>query len=223
MSLEVDLFFSLRSPYSYFAVPRLRDLVRDYDVDLQVRSVLPLAVRDASFFERINPLWPPYVFRDTTRLAEYLGMGFRWPRPDPIVQNLQTGEVAKEQPYIHRLTRLSVCANERGRGLPFIYEVSQIIWNGEVDGWHEGDHLAGAVERAGLNLAELDEALLTRQTAYDGIIQENQKALERAAVPFYNLPKIHRLLMKQTSYSDTAHITRGYASGLLQELGQDEK
>lgn len=37
-------------------------------------------------------------------------------------------------------------------------------------------------------------------------------------VPYYNLPKLHRLLMKQTQYQDKAHITVGYTMGLLHEL-----
>ncbi|MDA9773843.1 fatty acid desaturase family protein [Saprospiraceae bacterium] len=40
------------------------------------------------------------------------------------------------------------------------------------------------------------------------------------AIPFYNLPKLHKLLMKQDKYRLNAHITRGYVKGLLQELGK---
>ena len=39
-------------------------------------------------------------------------------------------------------------------------------------------------------------------------------------VPFYNLDKLHELLMKDPSYNGKAHITHGYMSGLLNELGQ---
>lgn len=38
-------------------------------------------------------------------------------------------------------------------------------------------------------------------------------------VPFYNLPKLHQLLMKDASFKGQAHITQGYVSGLLLELG----
>jgi len=43
------------------------------------------------------------------------------------------------------------------------------------------------------------------------------------AVPFYNLPKLHQLLMQQADYRDHAHITHGFASGLLQELERAER
>ncbi|MEO0688495.1 MAG: fatty acid desaturase family protein, partial [Cyanobacteria bacterium J06649_11] len=38
-------------------------------------------------------------------------------------------------------------------------------------------------------------------------------------VPFYNLPKLHRLLMELPAFRQEAHITNGYFSGLLNELG----
>ncbi len=39
-------------------------------------------------------------------------------------------------------------------------------------------------------------------------------------VPFYNLPKLHRLLMSHSEYSEKAHITDGYWTGLMNELGK---
>ena len=40
------------------------------------------------------------------------------------------------------------------------------------------------------------------------------------AVPFYNLPKLHRLLMEGKAFNSKAHITKGYFTGLMQELGK---
>jgi 2-hydroxychromene-2-carboxylate isomerase len=174
MTLTVDLFWSFRSPYSYLATRRLVQLAREYDLDLRVRPVLPLAVRQPDFFERVNPLWPPYVLRDTMRIAESLGIPYGWPRPDPIVQEFPSRAVAAEQPYIYRLTRLGIDAVQRGRGLAFIDEVSRIIWDGTVVGWHEGPHLAAAAARAGLNLAEMDAAVIADPKRYDAVIEQNQ-------------------------------------------------
>src|SRR5262249_48652579 len=126
MSLAVDVYWSFRSPYSYLATPRLVRLAAEYDVDLNVRIVLPLAVRKPDCFETVNPLWPPYLMRDTTRIAEQRGIPYAWPFPDPIVQDYATRRVAAEQPYIFRLARLGVEAAERGRGLPFIDHVSRV-------------------------------------------------------------------------------------------------
>jgi 2-hydroxychromene-2-carboxylate isomerase len=180
VALAVDVFWSFRSPYSYLATPRLVELAREYDVDLRVRVVLPIAVRIAGFFDRVNPLWPPYLFRDTMRIAQFHGIPYAWPRPDPIVQDYATRQVAAEQPYIFRLTRLGVEAALRGRGLPFVAEVSRVIWGGDVEGWHEGTHLADAARRAGLDLAAMDAAIAADPAKYDAVIEQNQRDLETA-------------------------------------------
>ena len=181
MTLEIDLFWSFRSPYSYLATPRLVELAAKYDLAIHVRPVLPIAVRIDGFFDRVNPLWPPYLLRDCMRIAESLGMPFNWPRPDPIVQEFPSRKVAAEQPYIYRLTRLGALAAERGRGLGFLNEISRVIFGGTL-GWHEGTHLADAAARAGCDLAEMDKTIAAPAEAarLDAVIAENQAALEKA-------------------------------------------
>ncbi len=207
MSLAVDVFWSFRSPYSYLATGRLVQIAAEFDVDVRVRPVLPLAVRVPDFFQKVNPLWPPYLLRDTMRIAEFLGVGFGWPRPDPIVQEFPSRTVAAEQPYIYRLTRLGIAAVERGRGLPFIAEVSRIIWDGTVVGWHEGSHLADAAARAGCDLVELDATIAADPAHHDAVIAANQQALHDAGhwgvptmvfegEPFFGQDRIDLLLWR---------------------------
>jgi len=179
MTLELDVFWSFRSPYSYLATPRLVELEKTYDLAIHVRPVLPLAVRVEGFFDRVNPLFPMYLLRDTVRIAESLGMPYAWPRPDPIVQEFPSRKVAAEQPYIYRLTRLGALAAERGRGLPFISEVSRVIFGGTA-GWNEGSHLADAAKRAGCDLAEMDPVAAREAERLDAAIAENQNALQAA-------------------------------------------
>ena len=186
MSLRFELYWSFRSPYSYLATSRIVALVTGYDVECQVRPVYPLAVRVPEFFDRVNPMWPPYLLRDTVRIAEMEGIPYRWPRPDPVVHDIERGIIAEEQPYIRRLTRLGVAAAERGRGLPFLRAVSHLIWSGEVDDWHEGDNLAVATTEAGLDLAELDAATLADPEGYEAKIQANQEA--HAAAGHWGVP-----------------------------------
>ncbi|MGZ6017412.1 MAG: DsbA family protein [Phenylobacterium sp.] len=187
MTLTYDLYWSFRSPYSYMVTPRLMELERDYDVACNVRPVYPLAVRTPEFFEQRDPLWVPYLMRDVFREAAFLGLPFRWPRPDPVQQSPEEGYRMK-QPWIHRLTHLGVAAAQRGRGLPFLREVSHTIWSGEVDGWQEGDHLARAAGRAGLDLAEMDAAVAADPARYAAVVEENQVA-QRAA-GHYGVPMI---------------------------------
>jgi 2-hydroxychromene-2-carboxylate isomerase len=150
--LKAELYWSFRSPYSYLALPRVRRLAAEYRLQWSVRLVYPLAMRTPDYFRHMNPLARPYFFRDTQRVADYLGMSFRRPVPDPIVQDPITLEIAPSQPYIHRLTLLGAEATLRGKALPFIDEVARLLWDGTVTGWDEGEHLARAAARAGLDL-----------------------------------------------------------------------
>ena len=173
MTLSYDLYWSFRSPYSYMVAPRLLALEAEHDVACNVKVVYPLAVRTPEFFDDRDPLWFSYFMKDVFREVAYLGLPFRWPRPDPVQQSPEQG-YRMTQPYIHRLSHLGVAAAERGRGLPFLREVSHTIWSGEVDGWQEGDHLARAAERAGLDYAELSAAVDGDPARHAAIVERNQ-------------------------------------------------
>ena len=180
MALDVDLYWSFRSPYSYLATGRLVELERTHDVQIRVKPVLPLALRKPDFFTTVNPLWPPYLLRDTMRVAEMNGIDFGWPRPDPVVQDFTTRTIATEQPYAPRLTRLGALACERGRGLASIDHVSRLIWDGQTIGWHEGSPLAEAAARAGCDLVEMEAVVAKERQRLDDVIAGNQEALEMA-------------------------------------------
>ncbi len=177
MSRTIDVYFSFRSPYSYLATPDLIRLRDDYDVELHLRPVLPIALRTKKTLFAGDKKPVLYILTDVPRRAEFLGMTFGLPSPDPIVQNMETFEVAEEQPYIYRLTGLGVEAERRGKGIELAYHVSHLIWGGEP-GWNEGSRLADAVAKAGLDLAEMETAL----AGYDPMteIEANQASLEAA-------------------------------------------
>jgi 2-hydroxychromene-2-carboxylate isomerase len=177
MSHHADLYFSFRSPYSYLAIGRYRAMAKEWDLDIALKPVYPLAIRQPDFFERNHPNWLRYTFTDMFRVAQFHGVPFGPPRPDPIVQNVVTREIAAEQPYIRRMTRLGQAAARRGQGLAFAHEAAKLIWGG-AENWHEGDHLAGAAARAGLNLAELDAEAVAEADVLDIEIAANQAALE---------------------------------------------
>jgi 2-hydroxychromene-2-carboxylate isomerase len=145
---RVELYWSFRSPYSYLALPWVKRLAAEYPVQWEVRIVYPLAMRTPGYFRHMNPLARPYFLRDSRRVAEYLGVPFERPTPDPIAQDPDTLEISASQPYIHRLTLLGAEATLRGSALPFIDEVSRLLWDGSVRGWDQGEHLARAAARA---------------------------------------------------------------------------
>ena len=179
MTLTADLYFSFRSPYSFLSIGRYRAMAEEYDLDIALRPVYPLAIRQPDFFERNHPNWMAYTVRDMMRVAQFHGIAFGPPRPDPIVQNPATREIAAEQPYIRRVTRMGQAAARRGRGLIFAHEAGQLIWGGQ-EGWHEGDHLAGALTRAGLDAREIVAEVEAQGDELDAEIAANQDALEAA-------------------------------------------
>ena len=186
MTLSVDLFFSFRSPYSYLALPKTLKLVADYDLDVNLRPVYPLAVRVPGFFKRANPQFARYVVRDSSRVAQHENIPFRFPRPDPIVQDMTTLDVAVHQPYIHRLTRLGAAAQLEGRSLAFTDAISRVLWDGSITGWNEGDHLASAVAAAGFNLAAMDAAIAANPERYERVISGNEQ--DHAASGHWGVP-----------------------------------
>ena len=186
MTLSVDLFFSFRSPYSYLALPKTRKMVADYDVTVNLRPVYPLAVRVPGFFKRANPQFARYVVLDSSRVAACENIPFRFPRPDPIVQDMATLDVAEHQPYIHRLTRLGAAAQLEGRSLEFADAISRVLWDGTIKGWHEGDHLAKATAAAGFDLAAMDAETAADPDRYERIIAGNER--DHAASGHWGVP-----------------------------------
>src|SRR5438552_15244771 len=115
MGLTIDVVWSFRSRYSYLATPRLVRLAAEYDVDIGIRVVLPIAVRILGFFDTGYPLWPPYLLRDTMRIAEYEGIPYGWPRPDPIVRDFVTRKVARGRARLAPRDRRRILSRRRRR------------------------------------------------------------------------------------------------------------
>lgn len=179
MSETVDVFWSFRSPYSRLVTADLLQLREDYAVDVALRVVLPLAVRNPeALFDPANRKPPMYITRDSIRRGEMLGRPIVFPTdPDPIVQDFRTMAVAKEQPYIYRLSKLGVEANRRGRGVELADRVAALIFGG-TRGWDKGDLLKNAVADAGLDLEDLDAAIENGDHLEE--IERNHQALDAA-------------------------------------------
>jgi len=178
MSLEIDVFWSFRSPWSYLATPRIRQMQEDWELTVNFRPVYPIAIRTPEFFLNVSPLWPRYFMIDVHRCAEFLELPFKWPSPDPVSQYRDEdgrARTSEDQPYIERLTKLGIVAAERGRGIEFADEISRLIWGGQ-ENWHEGDHLAAATSRAGLDLADMDRVVVDESARLETAIERNQDA-----------------------------------------------
>lgn len=181
-NLEIDVFWSFRSPWSYLATPRLRQWQENYQLQVNFRPVYPIAIRTPEFFQQVQPQFFSYFGIDVFRVAEFLELPFAWANPDPIIQvpgENGRPQTAEDQPYIHRLTRLGVLAAEAGKGIEFADEISTLIWGG-TPAWDQGDHLAQATARAGLDLATLDSKALAETSRLEAVIEQNQADHDKA-------------------------------------------
>lgn len=172
----VDVYWSFRSPYSYLVTSRLRGLAEAWDVDIRMKPVYPLAVRSEGFFTKQDPLFIPYLMRDILRLAQFLDLPISWPNPDPVVIDRATLNGAPHQPHLDLLMPIGVMAAHKPQGLAFYDEVSRLIWSGRDVPWNEGDKLARAVERSGLDLAVLQAEAAGQTEAIAAEITANQEA-----------------------------------------------
>lgn len=178
----LDFFWSFRSHYCYLALDRVQAIPSDFNVRINVRPVYPIAIRMPEFFANIpadNPNRWRYIVHDAGRIAERLNIPFQWPDPDPVDMEMTTLKIAREQPHIHRLTRLGVAACRRGKGLEFTATVARLIFGGTRN-WDQGKHLAEAADNAGLQLSEMDAEITANPGDYDAEIESNERALNDA-------------------------------------------
>lgn len=178
--MTIELYWSFRSPYSYLVLPRILSLREDFMVSVDFRIVNPAAIRNPSYFARMDPLARPYFVLDSARAAASQGLPFRRPVPDPINQDPKTLAIAAEQPLALYLSRLGIAATECGRGIEFGWEVAKLLWSGEVDGWDRGDHIAETARRAGLALSDLQSAVDAHPKRFDAKLAENDRELRAA-------------------------------------------
>lgn len=200
---EVDLYFSFRSPWSYYGVWQMYDLQKSYDMQVNLLVVNPIYIRYNEFFDRAHEKWRPYFLTDLLRYSEYRGIPIGLPRPDPINVELPADDPGH---LVHVLTPLGLAASAAGRGLAFAREVSAIVWDGQVDGWDQGEHLAQAAARAGLSLPELQQWVSDNASVWKQQLADNDAALEEhhwgvptmvfRGEPFFGQDKIELLLWR---------------------------
>jgi 2-hydroxychromene-2-carboxylate isomerase len=200
---EVDLFFSFRSPWSYYGAWQMYDLQQGYALRVNLRVVNPIYIRYNDFFERAHEKWQPYFLTDLIRYSEYRKLPIGMPRPDPINTELPADD---PKHLVLMLSPLGVAAEAAGRGIEFAREVSALVWSGQVDGWDQGSHLEQASQRAGLELSALQSWVSDNAQQWPAQLQANDTALEEhhwgvptmvfEGEPFFGQDKIELLLWR---------------------------
>ncbi len=137
----LEMFLSLRSPYSYIALPRARALARHYGAALRLRFVLPMVMRGLPVpaAKRI------YITLDTKREAERLGLRFG-KIVDPVGAGVERGLAV-----LHRAIAL-------GRGEDFALSFLQGVFADGIDSASDAG-LRRIADRAGIEAGLVAAAL----------------------------------------------------------------
>ena len=160
--MEIDVFWSFRSPWSYLATKRLRNWQEQYDLQVNFRAVYPIAVRMPEFFDQVQSQWFSYFAIDVLRVAEFLDLPLRQRGRIPSYNwsiRMAGARPVRSNLIFTGLPSLAFWRRKWGARIEFADEVSSLIW-AETKGWDQGELLADVTHRAGLNLAEMDQRVV---------------------------------------------------------------
>ena len=174
-TLKLDFYFSLRSPYSYLILPRIKMLRDKYGININFKLVYPIAIRMPEFFEKKNfftYFWWKMI--DMKFKARRLGMKMVFPmRPDPIQQNTRTGRISDHQPYIFDICHF-LQAVEKEKQLDFALEASKCIFGGVKD-WHTDESIIKMTSKLGLDFNKIKQRVLEDKNKLIDEIKKNQE------------------------------------------------
>lgn len=136
-----DMFFSLRSPYSYIAMMRVPDLADRWQAKLVLKPILPMVMR-ALPVPREKQF---YIVRDVKREAERFGIPFG-KIEDPVGVGVERGLAILNH------------AIPDGQGVAFAQSFYKGVWSEGLKAASDKD-LRLMVERAGLDWAYAQDAM----------------------------------------------------------------
>jgi 2-hydroxychromene-2-carboxylate isomerase len=163
---ELHFFCSLRSPYTYLAVPRIAELARRYEARLRIRFVLPMVMRGLPV-PREKRL---YILRDTKREAERLGMPFGR-IADPVGAPTERGLAV-----LHH-------AMAADTGPEFLWSFLRGVWAEGIDAGSDSG-LRAIAARAGLGETAVSAAL--RDPSWREVANSNRE--EMLALGLWGVP-----------------------------------
>jgi 2-hydroxychromene-2-carboxylate isomerase len=138
---QLHYFCSFRSPYTYIALPRARQLAEHYGAQLQIRFVLPMVMRGLAVPREKGM----YIVADVAREAQRVGMPYGF-LVDPVGKPVERGYAVLHQ------------AMKSGAGLQLAQSFLQGVWADGIDAGTDSGLYAIAL-RAGLDKAFVDKAL----------------------------------------------------------------
>ncbi len=168
--LTVEFYPSIRSPYSYLAMPEMMDLPNHYPVSVVWRPVMPMVMRGLP----VPPNKGLYIMQDAKREADRIGVPFG-NICDPVGTPVRRG--FSLFPY----------ANALGRGPEYLHAFCQLAWSEGRD-MSRDQNLKLAIERAGLDWGGVGEYL--DNPAWEDEIEANRVQVMKSGlwgVPSFRL------------------------------------
>ena len=129
----IEMFWSIRSPYSYIALARVRQLAQHYQVPLVVKPVLPMVMRRM----QVPNNKKTYISLDAKREANLCNLKF-----GKIADPLGAG--------VERCYALFYYAQTQEKGLEYLESYARGVWSEGIQS-DTDKGLKKIVERAGLN------------------------------------------------------------------------
>ncbi|MDT0596482.1 DsbA family protein [Glaciecola petra] len=131
--MNLEIFFSVRSPYSYLGLMKSAKLAKHYNISLILKPVLPMMMRGL----KVPPRKGLYIALDTKREAKLLGLPF-----GKIADPLGTG--------VERCYSLFEYAREEGKEIQYMQNFMRAVW-GERTKSETDSGLRKIVEESGLD------------------------------------------------------------------------
>lgn len=164
LGASLDFYFSFRSPYSYLALRRVRDLAEHYGLALELKPVLPMVMRGLP----VPDIKRLYILQDAKREADRLDIPFGR-ICDPVGSGVENC--------------LALCAYARAHGreldLDFAEAAAQAIWSEGAD-MTQNSVLQRVASAAGLKPGEVGDAL--DDTGWRRDAEHNRQALADAGL-----------------------------------------
>lgn len=165
-SINIDFYFSFRSPYSYIALERLLSLSKECHLNINIKPVLPMVMRG---FE-VPKVKKMYIVHDSKREANRYKIPFGL-IADPIGEGIE------------KCMALFYFAKEQGKEIQFVTSVSRGIWAEGID-ISSDKALAKLVCRAKLNWSEAEYWLKRK----DWLIQANNNREDLNQLGLWGVP-----------------------------------
>lgn len=153
----LEVFFSIRSPYSYLGLERATRLANAWNISLELRPVLPMLMRGQSVPDAKK--W--YIFHDTKREANKLGIPYGF-----VADPLGLG--------VERCYALFEYARSLGREVDYMRSYARAV-NAEGIRSETDTGLKRIVERAGLDWQEAKTRL--SDESWRGWAEDNRQAM----------------------------------------------